>query len=186
MNLKNKKAALVGLGLATLFFLPKGSNAKNGSGTAPSSGGTGGAEGSLTESFLDLRGYPLSVQNNNPGSIKFEFSNNWDGKILFAQNTNKVFEQFETLAYGTRALIKLLRNYIVRDSRNTPKKIIEHWDLANPSYTSFLVNETGFAENQVLQGDKATLKKLAQAIARFEVGSEFLTDARFEAGYSLL
>lgn len=184
MNAKNKKAALA-LGLATLFLLPNRSSANNG-GAAAAPSGTGGAEGSLTESFLGLDGYPLSVQNNNPGSIKYEASNPWDGKIPFAQNTNRTFEQFETLAYGTRAMIKLLSNYIVRDGRNTPKKIIEHWDVGNPSYTRFLVDETGFSENQILQGDKQTLKKLALAIARFELGSYFITDARFEAGYSLL
>jgi len=182
MNNKNKKAALVGLGLF-LFLMPKKSSASTPGSTVPI---YTGAEGSLSESFLGLVNYPVAVQNNNLGNIKINSANNWTGKIPLVQNTNGTFEQFQTLAEGTRAMIKLLRNYIVRDGRDTPKKIIQHWDLGNPSYTSFLVDETGFSENQVLQGDKPTLKKLAQAIVRFEVGSYFLTDARFEVGYSLL
>lgn len=186
MTTKNKKAALVGFGVLALFMIPNKSNASNSTGIAPPNGSPVGTEGSLNESFLGLVSYPVGVRNNNLGNIKINSSNNWTGKIPLSQNTNGTFEQFRSLAEGTRAMIKLLKNYIVRDNRNTLKKIIQYWDLGNPAYTSFLVNETGFSENQILQGDKQTLKKLAQAIVYFEVGSYFLTDARFEVGYSLL
>lgn len=182
----NKKTKLIGLSVLAIMIFGSKSEAKdsNPGPTAPGGGLVpGAAPGTINESFLGTNN-PRGIRNNNPGNLKISNSP-WNGKIPIAQNTDGTFEQFKSLAYGTRATIKLLKNYI-NQGRNTPKKIIQYWDLANPTYTAFLVNETGFGENQVLQADKATLKKLTQAIARFEIGSYFITDDRFEVAYSLL
>lgn len=165
---------LVGAGIAYLLFRPTTANAA--------------ASGSvLTESFL---GYPASttnrgIRNNNLGNLKMG-SSAWQGMVPQNQNTDGTFEQFTTMAYGTRAMIKLLYNYITRKGNDTIHKIIADWDLGSTHYIQFLVNNTSFTEHQVLQPTKQTLKELAQAIARMEVGEWFLTDARFDAGYSLL
>ena len=50
------------------------------------------------------------IRNNNPFNIKISHSN-WKGKIKFALNTDGVFEQFESMKYGLRAGVVLLRNY---------------------------------------------------------------------------
>jgi len=182
------KATGVTLGLLWLLW-PKKGTAKapdlSDVTIAPPTSTTTGAEGAQGESFLGLTGYSRGIRNNNPGNIKFKHSNNWDGKIPFNQNTDKIFEQFISFDYGVRAMIQLLDNYIDRDGRNTPKKIIEFWDHGNPSYLTFLINETGFSEHQILQVDKPTLKALSQAIVKRENPGDFLTDARFETGYQL-
>jgi hypothetical protein len=191
-NSKKKQAAFIGLGVLALLILPNQSKAStntntNTTGPTPPSGGVspGAPAGDVNESFLGLgASTPRGIRNNNPGNLKIGNSP-WQGKIPVSQNTDGTFEQFSTFPLGTRAMIKLLKNYILQ-GRDTPKKIIQFWDLGATHYTTFLVNETGYTENQLLQADKPTLKKLSQAIAKFENGQDILTDARFETAYTLL
>ncbi len=191
MESRTKKAAV---GLLLLFVLPK--VAKGATGVVPMANIPNAlpspvlTEGAANESYLGANYYTRSILNNNLGSIilnpKARTNDPWQGSLPLAQNTDGKFEQFYTLAYGTRAMLKLLSNYINLHNRNTLTKIILHWDLGNPAYTAFLVSRTGFGANQVLQADKSTLKVIAQAIVRYETGLEFLTNARFEQGYNLL
>ncbi|WP_299368329.1 hypothetical protein [Winogradskyella sp.] len=142
-------------------------------------------EGDPRESFLGMDEYPRGIRNNNPGNIKYSASNNWLGKIPLSENTDGTFEQFETFAYGTRAMLLLLTNYI-NSGRDTLGLIVDDWDLGNPSYLTYLIDETGFAANQPLQADKATLKAIARPMVIFENGIDMLTDARFETAYDML
>lgn len=194
-NKNNRVKAAIALGLLAFFIIPKsttaapsGGNGSQSPGSIPSGGILPGApEGNLEESFLGTNS-SRGIRNNNPGNIKWtaaRLTDPWDGSITWANNTDGTFEQFKAFPWGVRAMIKLLSNYINTHNRNTPKKIIEHWDLGNPDYTDFLVQETGFGENQVLIADKPTLKALAQAIARYETGEDILTDIRFETSYDL-
>lgn len=191
------KKIKLGVGAAVLLFMfwPKTTTASGGGSTGSGGGGStsggipsggyqpGTAEGSLNESFLGTNN-PRGIRNNNPGNIK-KGNAAWQGKISLANNTDGTFEQFVSFPYGARATIKLLKNYIDQ-GRNTPKLIIQYWDVGSPTYTAYLVSQTGFGENQVLTADKPTLKKLSQAIAKFENGRDILTDVRFETAYSLL
>lgn len=189
------KIIKAGAGLFFLWLLTSSSATaatggnNTGAGGIPFGGVAPGAPvGDINESFLGTNNYP-GIANNNLGNIKWtpeRLTDPWRGAIDWDDNTDGTFEQFARLADGTRAMIKLLRNYINNLGRNTPKIIIQWWDVGNPDYLTFLLNRTGFTENQVLTADKPTLKKLAQAIARFENGQEILTDQRFENGWSLL
>jgi len=185
----------VALALLAIFIMPKattaapsGGNGSQSPGSIPTGGVLpGAAEGSLNESFLGTN-TARGIRNNNPGNIKWtsaRLNDPWQGSILWADNTDGTFEQFEAFPWGVRAMIKLLSNYIIVNNRDTIKKIIASWDLGNPAYTAFLVQRTGLNENQVLTADRPTLKALAQAIARYETGEEILTDPRFDAGYNL-
>lgn len=187
------KIVKAGAGLILLWMLTSSSaSATNthsqGGGGIPQGGVAPGAPvGSMQESFLGTNNVP-GIANNNPGNIKWTpdaLDDPWQGSIDWDDNTDGVFEQFITLADGTRAMIKLLRNYITDLGRNTPKIIIQWWAVGNPDYLSFLLTRTGFTQNQVLTPDKNTLRKLVQAMARFETGQEFITDQRFENGWQL-
>ena len=59
--------------------------------------------GDTTTSFLGQTGLSRGIANNNPGNIVIS-SNDWDGKIPEAQNTDGTFEQFSTLDDGLRAM----------------------------------------------------------------------------------
>ena len=69
---------------------------------------------------------PRGYRNNNPLNIRIS-GNNWQGKIPVSENTDGVFEQFETMAHGYRAAMVLLRNYINRYKCDTLAKIITRW-----------------------------------------------------------
>lgn len=49
------------------------------------------------------------LRNNNPGNIRLSASTVWQGEIR--PSRDRSFCQFRTMAYGYRALIKLLQNY---------------------------------------------------------------------------
>ena len=55
------------------------------------------------------------LRNNNPGNIRMS-DTTWQGKISkeFNTDTNKAFEQFESLEYGLRALMKNAYTWIQR------------------------------------------------------------------------
>lgn len=63
------------------------------------------------------------LRNNNPFNIRHSGSK-WKG--LCKKQTDKDFCQFETLEYGLRAGLMLLRNYI-RKGYDTPVKIINRF-----------------------------------------------------------
>lgn len=114
------------------------------------------------------------IRNNNIGNIRIS-SNNWKGKIPKEQNTDGVFEQFTSLAYGVRALIVLLNNYIKLYGANTITKIITKYAPSNENntagYIASVVSQTGIPANQVLDfKNTAQIYSIIKAIAYVENG----------------
>lgn len=182
-------ALVISIVVFIIIYTMPTSKTKEKKGTFPDGGVAPGApEGDVNESFLGTKAVP-SIRNNNPGNIKMtanSLKNPWQGSISQANNTDGTFEQFMTLAYGTRAMLKLLTNYMA-SNRNTVQTIIDSWDRPNNSnYINFVAGRMGISPTQTLQPDKDTLKALSQAMVRFEAGKEFLTDQRFERGWELL
>ena len=134
------------------------------------------------------------IRNNNPGNLRLS-NEKWEGKISNEQNTDGAFEQFTTFAFGVRALILLLRNYI-RGGRDTIRKIINSYAPASDNndterYISFVVNRlveggVNVSADTVLAINRLALRLLAQGIARMENGVECISDAQFDEGYQLL
>lgn len=114
------------------------------------------------------------IINNNPGNIRIS-AERWKGKIPNAQNSDKVFEQFTTLAFGVRALIVLLRNYVSIYNLDTLTKILHKYapgfENNTEAYIKTVSQRTGIAPNQVINfNDPATIKKVITAIAWVENG----------------
>lgn len=132
---------------------------------------------------------PRGIRNNNPGNIVLTPNNDWEGRVSPDKNTDGHFEQFTSYAYGTRALIILLRNYI-RSGRNTITKIFEAYAPPNENntqnYIQFVAGRLGVGKDDVLSVTKNTLKELSQAIAKMENGQECISDQQFEEGYALV
>lgn len=153
-------------------------------------------EGHIKESFLGRDRTRTLSECNNPGSIKQFRSNGavinpnnpWRGSIPWQENTDGDFVQFTSFAWGLRATILLLKNYIDRENRNTITKIIQYWDNGNLNYINHLVTHTDFTANQVLQADKDTLYQLTRFITVMEQGwfNDLVTDKRFDTAYGLL
>lgn len=208
---------LVGVGILYLMFAPQttyantnnngggGGGNNNGGGGGyipigpPPAGGNGftpmtGSPGSADESYLGLpaTSTPRGIRNNNPGNEK-RGASNWQGKVPFPQSTDNVFEQFYRYRDGVRVMIYELKNNYINDGFNTIDKILRRYDPpGNTGYINYVSGKTGLGIHTVLTADKPTLKKLVQAMTRFEndrklvTQPEVVTDAQFEAAWAIL
>lgn len=162
--------------------------------SARSSSGGGAIPGSSSDSYLGGN-YPRGIRNNNPGNIKYQSSNQWQGKVPVSQNTDALdvdgepkFEQFISFAYGVRALIYLIKNRYIPTGRNTLRLIVNSFAPdGGANYVNFLVSRVGISADQVIsENDENAIKKIVQGIGRFENGMEAISDSQYQAGRNLL
>lgn len=116
---------------------------------------------------------PRGLRNNNPGNIE-RTSERWQG--MASEQTDPRFVQFETMAYGYRALFRVLRTYIIKHQLETIPSIIGRYAPPNENrtraYVNALLTELGVtAEYRVSPTDEAVMKALARAITRVENGT---------------
>ena len=132
------------------------------------------------------RGY----RNNNPLNLRIT-GNRWKGKVPQAQNTDGSFEQFQTMAYGFRAALIVLRRYIRKYSRCTIESIVQRWapteDGNDPvRYADVVAARTGIHRTATIEAnDKERLCQIAAAMAYVENGSAPQMDDIY-AGWHLL
>ena len=90
------------------------------------------------------------LRNNNPGNIRIN-NDEFYGEVRPSQDRS--FKQFETPAYGYRAMLMILAVYLAK-GYNTIEKIIGCWapTSENPTdvYISTVCSQTGIARNKVL------------------------------------
>ena len=115
---------------------------------------------------------PRGLRNNNPGNLR-RSADNWQG--LRPEQTDPDFFQFETMAYGYRALIRTLQNYRRVHGLRTLADMINRWAPENENHTAQYIR----AVCQDLQvpatyvpdvDDRDTMCALAAAISRVENG----------------
>lgn len=119
---------------------------------------------------------PRGLRNNNPLNIRK--GSNWRGEIK--HQTDNQFEQFESLEYGLRAGMKLIKNYIEGKSSagkplNTIEKIISRW--APPSenvtrkYIDYVCGCTGMHPAETISfQDREKICNIVQAMTMVECG----------------
>ena len=66
------------------------------------------------------------LRNNNPLNIIKSENINWKGEVKPSTDPN--FAQFETLEYGLRAALCLLRTYYNKHGCRTVRQIVSRWD----------------------------------------------------------
>ena len=76
---------------------------------------------------------PRGLRNNNPGNIR-NSSTEWQGEIT--PSKDKFFKQFTSMAYGYRAVIKLLQNYRKLYHLKTVAELINRWAPPTENKTS--------------------------------------------------
>lgn len=175
-----KKDALTILGVivAALVLFPRGASGAT----------TGGALAAL--SYLGQSGLPRGMRNNNPGNIRVS-ATNWQGKIPLPQNTDRSFEQFQTYAYGIRAMIKNLLSYHNRDGLKTLSQIISKWapstENDTTAYVSNVSKATGFGPDQSLNLENiSTMRSLVIAMTGVENGRTAVTPDLFNHAWNLI
>ena len=66
------------------------------------------------------------LRNNNPLNIIKSEKINWQGEVK--PSTDRNFAQFETMEYGLRAALCLLRTYYNKHGCMTVRSIVARWD----------------------------------------------------------
>lgn len=112
------------------------------------------------------------IRNCNPGNIRIT-KDKWKGLRLV--QADKEFFQFETMAWGYRAMLRTLQNYRKRHGCETIADFIRRW--APPSenntltYIRFVCEKMGVPPVYVPNvEDKASMCLFAYAISYFENG----------------
>lgn len=116
---------------------------------------------------------PRGYRNNNPLNIRYSPSNNWLGKLI--PNTDGSFEQFQSMAYGYRAALYLIRNYI-KSGDNTIASIISRWapetENNTQRYIQRVCSTTGYDAGTVVDPyNKDQMCNLVYAMAIVENGN---------------
>lgn len=134
---------------------------------------------------------PRGIRNNNP--LNIVKGNSWKGER--ANQTDKRFEEFESMAMGLRAGFILLRNYIegtkTRPTKfNTIRKIIARWAPPSENYTQRYIDNvckwSGLLPDEVVRfRERKKMVAIVQAMAKMECGVT-LDVALIESAYDLV
>ena len=135
---------------------------------------------------LDL---PRGLRLNNPGNIRIS-QTKWQGEII--PSADKSFKQFQSLAYGYRAIIKLVRNYFVFYDLNTIEKIINRWapphENKTKAYIDFVCKDANIRVNTTIDVyNESMMCAIAGAISKMENGINIKVDTKaVHDGWKLL
>ena len=134
---------------------------------------------------------PRGIRNNNP--LNIVKGNSWKGERV--NQTDKRFEEFESMAMGLRAGFILLRNYIegtkTRPTKfNTIRKIVSRWAPPSENYTQRYIDNvckwSGLLPDEVVQfRERRKMVAIVQAMAKMECGVT-LDIALIESAYDLV
>lgn len=125
---------------------------------------------------------PRGIRNNNPGNIRWDGSTQWQG---MTGQDDKGFIKFKSMAYGIRAMSKVLDSY-ARRGVNTVETVIATWAPAIENnveaYVSSVEQQTGLSRYKVLTAEDRPA--LVAAIIKHENGKT-ISQAMIEHGLSL-
>lgn len=130
------------------------------------------------------------IRNNNPGNIRNSEANDWKGEVAKADKKDQVFEEFETMPHGVRAMMKLLQKYQRTHNLHTVKELVERWAPRSENNTSAYVRavckDMQMPESCGLDlTDKGTMCALVDAMCYVECGQR-IDRADIEAGWDML
>ena len=117
---------------------------------------------------------PRGIRNNNPLNIRIS-GQKWKGKVTPSKDC--AFEQFQSMAYGIRAAIVIVRTYIRSHHLETPRQIIRRWapphENSTDQYISFVSKKAGLdAEKRLTINSKFDICRMLWAMAIYENGQE--------------
>ena len=112
------------------------------------------------------------LANRNPGNIR-RSAVRYRGEVQ--PSRDPAFKQFETMAWGYRAIFVLLDTYRVRHGLRTLAKMIARWapptENRTDAYIRAVAERTGIPADRPLDTrDRATMIPVAAAISRVENG----------------
>lgn len=141
---------------------------------------------------MDFRGqkYKRGIRNNNPGNIE-KSPEVWQGKVSLDKNTDSRFEQFVSVEYGLRALMKNAITWVNR-GENTIEKLISKWAPPSENNTAGYIKQVsadlGISSKEVLTLDRQQLIALAKAIAKKENAPDHkhIPESSYQQAYAMI
>lgn len=117
---------------------------------------------------------PRGYRNNNPGNIRIN-GDLFQGEIR--PSKDKSFKQFETMAYGYRAIFRILRNYYNNYNLDTIRKMIGRWAPENENDTEAYVKAvSGYAgipaDDPININDREQMIRFVSGMSKVENGRE--------------
>ena len=129
---------------------------------------------------------PRGLRNNNPGNIRRN-SDVFQGEVN--PSRDQQFKQFKTMAYGYRAMFKILSNYYRKYSLTTIRKIIGRWAPENENntaaYVSLVSSYSGIGPDDLISFDREQMIRIVAGMSRVENGREAVMSDVI-AGWGLL
>ena len=129
---------------------------------------------------------PRGLRNNNPGNIRRN-SDVFQGEVN--PSRDKDFKQFKSMAYGYRAVFKILSNYHRVYKLTTIRKMISRWAPENENntaaYVSLVSSYSGIGPDDLLNFDREQMIRIVAGMSKVENGRE-ATMYDIIAGWDLL
>ena len=118
---------------------------------------------------------PRGLRNNNPGNIRLN-GDLFQGEVR--PSKDKSFKQFETMAYGYRAMFVILRNYIRNYKLDTIRKMISRWappkdNNHTEAYIKAVSDYAGIpADDPINVNDREQMIRIVAGMSKVENGRE--------------
>lgn len=118
---------------------------------------------------------PRGYRNNNPGNIRIN-SDLFQGEIR--PSKDKSFKQFETMAYGYRAVFRILSNYYRNYKLDTIRKMIGRWappedNNHTEAYIKAVSDYAGIpADDPININDREQMIRIVSGMSKVENGRE--------------
>ena len=117
---------------------------------------------------------PRGLRNNNPGNIRIN-GDLFQGEIR--PSKDKSFKQFETMAYGYRAIFRILRNYYNNYHLDTIRNMITRWappkENHTEKYIQFVSGYSGNpADDPININDREQMIRIVAGMSKVENGRE--------------
>jgi len=133
---------------------------------------------------------PRGIRNNNPGNIRTSELIDWIGEVDPLKKKDPDFEEFRTMAYGVRAMMKLLLKYQKDYKLNTINELVGKYAPRNENNTNAYIervcNSMQCSENQIINlKEKNTMCNLVDAMIAVE-NSVHISMKTIEDGWNLM
>ena len=116
---------------------------------------------------------PRGLRNNNPGNIR-KNSDVFQGEKT---SSDKEFKQFKSMAYGYRAIFKILSNYYRNYKLDTIRKMISRWAPENENNTDAYIKAVSDyagipADDPINVNDREQMIRIVAGMSKVEKGRE--------------
>ena len=137
-----------------------------------------------------MKPLPRGIRNNNPGNLKElpADKTKWLGER--ATDDDPIFEEFQTMEHGIRALMIVLRKYMLVYKCDTIETIIKRFapstENNTDAYIKVVSKLTGFLADEALTFNEDTIFRLTEAICYHENGGYYITEEQINKAWEML